>query len=74
MMENGPERRPAPPESGARHFVVGDVQWSVYEETRPEPPHCGPVLIFESAQTARRVREYPRRWRALSDNELYALS
>lgn len=31
-------------------------------------------LIFESAWTVRRVRVYPADWRALSDEELLALS
>lgn len=33
-----------------------------------------PSLIFESEVSFRRVRDYPRSWRQLGDEELYALS
>jgi hypothetical protein len=33
-----------------------------------------PSLIFESEVSFRRVRAYPKEWRQLGDEELYALS
>lgn len=59
----------------AREVVVGVVLWHVYEM----PPHsydrrATPSLIFESDRAIRRVRNYPEAWRALTDEELLALS
>jgi hypothetical protein len=58
----------------SRRFVVGGVSWSAYEDPDPEPPKCGPALVFESDHVVRRVRSYPEDWRDLPDEELYTLS
>ncbi|HEY2377340.1 MAG TPA: hypothetical protein VGH98_15290 [Gemmatimonadaceae bacterium] len=57
-----------------RRFVIGDEEWSVYEDARLEAPHFGPALVFQTAGSARRVRTYPANWRELPDEQLYALS
>jgi len=57
--------------AGSRLFHASAVIWSVYEDRHP---HFGSSLIFESDRCARRVREYPRNWRDLSDEQLLALS
>ena len=59
----------------ARLIIIDGVRWSVYEL----PPMVfdrrnSPSLVFESDETVRRVREYPPAWRALSDDDLFALS
>ena len=43
----------------------------MYEDRHP---YFGSSLIFESDRCARRVREYPRNWRDLSDEQLLVLS
>ena len=58
-------------EEGRRLEVDGE-RWLVYELSGAYDRR-GPSLIFESEQAVRRVREYPVRWRALSDVELAAL-
>jgi hypothetical protein len=70
-----------PPIGGGLHSVsdtrcvaiAGDV-WRVHEDARTGPPSYGPSLIFETELIARRVRHYPADWRALTDDQLYALS
>ena len=49
--------------------------WCVYE-FRPRRTEAWevPALIFESLGAMRRVRHYPKEWRALKDAELEALS
>jgi hypothetical protein len=54
-----------------RRFAINGEGWSVWEDRTSVP---GPSLVFENSKVARRVREYPRNWRDLTDEELYALS
>ncbi|MBW8838778.1 MAG: hypothetical protein JF602_02825 [Gemmatimonadetes bacterium] len=58
----------------ARSINVQGSVWWVYEDVRTEAPFHGPALLFKGDHVARRIREYPARWRDLSDEELYALS
>ena len=54
-----------------RRFAIGNEGWCVWEDIR------GPFdrsLIFENEKTARRVRDYPKHWQTLSDEQLYVLS
>ena len=57
-----------------RRIFADNSLWSVYEL----PPcayalHDASSLIFESIKIVRRVRNYPRNWRALPDAELILL-
>lgn len=61
-------------EKTARWIMIGQDAWGVYEDVRTLAPHFGPALIFHSGRIARRVREYPKAWDELSDEQLYALS
>jgi hypothetical protein len=59
----------------ARLIVVDAVPWLVYEL----PPmrfdrRNTPSLIFESDEVVRRVRDFPMNWRALGDEDLFAVS
>lgn len=59
----------------ARHVLLDGVLWLVYEM----PAHAydrrqKPSLIFETDTAVRRVRNYPANWRALTDQDLLALS
>lgn len=59
----------------ARRLRIAGVEWLVYELADHElDRRTGMSLVFESENTIRRVREYPADWRALSDEELGALS
>jgi hypothetical protein len=58
----------------ARHLTVQGSVWWVYEDVRTEAPFHGPALLFKGEHIARRVRRYPKNWRELSDEALYALS
>ena len=58
----------------ARHLNVQGSIWWVYEDPRTEAPFYGPTLLFKGDHIARRVREFPKHWRELSDEALYALS
>jgi hypothetical protein len=51
--------------------VISGEAWTVWEDLRNVP---GPSLVFENTKAARRVRDYPRNWRELTDEELYAVS
>ena len=59
----------------ARRITIEGVFWLVYELP---PSHLdrrqSPSLVFESETTMRRVRDYPANWRALSDEQVIALS
>ena len=59
---------------GARQLNVQGSVWWVYEDPRTEPPFYGPTLIFKGDHIARRIRQYPKHWRELGDEALYALS
>lgn len=61
------------PRSGERRILAGNEAWSVYESRAPNTDN-GPSLIFESMKIVRRIRDYPADWRALNDQDLYALS
>jgi hypothetical protein len=66
-----PQVSPLPP----RRFVDPDgVYWTVYEAPSSYDRRSRPTLVFESDAIVRRVREYPSRWRELSDEALTALS
>lgn len=57
------------------HFRTSDgTPWSVGERSDGEGPAKRMSLVFESNDSARRVREYPANWRELSSVELEALS
>jgi hypothetical protein len=57
------------------HFRTSDgTHWSVGERSDGEGSAKRTSLIFESNDSARRVREYPATWRDLSPVELEALS
>jgi hypothetical protein len=59
----------------ARQLVVDHVPWLVYElPPTPFDRRSKSSLIFESEGIMRRVRGFPADWRALTDDELYALS
>jgi hypothetical protein len=59
-----------------RHFVDAEgARWCVHEQAFSEyDRRRGLSLIFASDAAVRRVRDYPENWRALSDEELAALS
>jgi hypothetical protein len=48
--------------------------WWVYEFAPSFDRRRGPVLVFESDSIVRTVRIFPSDWRALSDEELLAVS
>jgi hypothetical protein len=53
----------------------GGTLWRVYERSFPTlDRRSGTSLVFESDGTIRRVRNYPPEWRAMSPEELEALS
>ena len=54
-----------------RRFTIDDHPWLVCEDPDGE---WGPALIFYGHSSARRVRDYPKNWLDLSDEQLYALS
>ena len=60
--------------SDARQIHVEGVVWWVYEDPRMEAPFHGPALLFKGDRIGRRVRKYPKNWRDLPDEALYALS
>ena len=59
----------------ARRLQSDGILWLVYElGPLAYDRRQAPCLIFESDTAVRRVRNYPANWRALSDDELLALS
>ena len=56
---------------GGRQFIVAGELWFVREISTAGNDIA---LVFESPNTARRVRTYPPNWRDLSDQQLYSLS
>jgi hypothetical protein len=57
------------------HFRTTDgTHWSVGERIEGEGSAKRMSLVFESNDSARRVRDYPANWRDLTSVELEALS
>lgn len=56
----------------ARRFEADGEVWLVYE-VGPPYDRRGPSLVFETERVVRRVRNYPEKWRHLSDEELLLL-
>ena len=54
-----------------RRFAIANEAWAVWEDLR-DP--INPSLVFETSKFARRIHDYPRNWRDLSDEQLYQLS
>jgi hypothetical protein len=70
---------PANPTPGSRRSVrriLGDdgEEWIVEERPLPYDRRRGTCLVFQRVGLARRVRDFPSNWLALSDAELYRLS
>jgi hypothetical protein len=61
-------------EQGRTVFVDGEP-WRVFEmpPSQFDRRHA-PSLVFEADHTMRRVRNFPAKWRDLSDEDLFALS
>ena len=58
-----------------RTVVSGGVEWRVYELPPGVYDRRGSAsLVFESSDAFRRVRAYPRDWRALDDERLFEVS
>jgi hypothetical protein len=62
-------------QQSGRLVVVQGVRWLVYDL----PPltfdrRKTPSLVFESDNLIRRLRNFPAKWRGLSDKDLFALS
>jgi hypothetical protein len=56
---------------GERRIVALNDEWCVYEFPSYGPDaRANTCLIFESMKIVRRVREYPREWRHLPEQEL----
>ena len=61
--------------SDGRRLLADGEDWTVYElPAQPFDRRTSPVLVFESENIVRRVRNFPSRWRELTDVDLYALS
>jgi hypothetical protein len=61
--------------SGRRNIVGGDgCEWLVRELEAPDAGSTSKSLVFERPEIVRRVRDYPRNWASLSDDQLYRLS
>ena len=58
----------------SRRIIVGGTSWVVCEDPDVAAPTFGPSLVFYGPGAARRVRDYPKRWLELSDEDLYAVS
>lgn len=58
-----------------RTVVSAGVEWRVYELPPGVYDRRGSAtLVFESSDAFRRVRAYPRDWRALDDERLFEVS
>jgi hypothetical protein len=65
------EHEPAPAKV---EFIAPDhSHWTVHETRDPTGP-TGAALLFVSDRGFRRVRTFPRDWRALDPDALWALS
>jgi hypothetical protein len=59
----------------ARQIVVDNVPWLVYELPPVlYDPRPSASLIFENESAMRRARNFPANWRALGDDELFAVT
>ena len=59
-------------DSYERRYTDGvGVEWRAYERRKPEQP---PLLVFESRNAVRLVRDYPDDWYTLPRAALEALS
>ena len=58
-----------------RSIVGGDgCEWIVRELITRDAGATSRSLVFERPEVVRRVRDYPRDWASLSDDQLYMLS
>jgi hypothetical protein len=58
-----------------RSIVGGDgCEWVVREFVTRGDGASSKSLVFERPEVVRRVRDYPRDWASLSDDQLYTLS
>jgi len=55
------------PRAATRRFCADGKIWTVYELPRV-------ALVFEAELDERHVHGYPRNWRSLDDEKLFALS
>jgi len=53
---------------------VNGCEWIVRELEIREAGSPSRSLVFERPEVVRRVRDYPRNWASLSDDQLYRLS
>ena len=61
--------------SDRRSILGGDgCEWLVRELETRDAGATSRSLVFERPEVVRRVREYPRDWASLSDDQLYRLS
>ena len=73
LREDARRARGALPTTGlARIFLMNRQQWTVEEVSDATTGACS--LVFSSQGIARRIHNYPVRWRELPDAALYALS
>jgi hypothetical protein len=68
-----PEAHDRPVAARVQFPAPDDTFWTVYETRDPGSP-TGKALLFVSESGFRRVRQYPKEWRSLSAQELWALS
>ena len=59
-----------------QHAPEGRVEWYVDERPCAETPGArgATCLVFQNNVVMRRVYDFPRHWRSLSDEELLAVS
>lgn len=63
------------PNTDRRSIVGGDgCEWLVRELTAKDAGSNSKSLVFERPEVVRRVRDYPRNWASLSDDQLYRVS
>ena len=61
--------------SERRSIVGGDgCEWIVREMVTRDAGSTSKSLVFERPEVVRRVRDYPRDWASLNDDQLYLLS
>lgn len=58
----------------SRRIVTEGVSWTVYERELPGDLQRKRTLVFDTDKAARRVRNYPATWYALTDDELAQLA
>lgn len=57
-----------------RRIITEGVSWAVYERELPDALERTRTLVFDTDKAARRVRNYPATWYALTDEELAQLA